>query len=184
MSDKKFIFVSHQRYKGGNRDYCSHYSVTFKARDKFLTVFFFLIYIGKKGGWRIYRATTENWHQIWIWFKISVTEFKVQIEILAFVFDWIFKQQLNLLLILSDWYYRKLGLTNLPGHNDKMTSDKTMTFMAHQRYKNENRDYFSQFLIIFETTKGKFLIVFVRLILGKVEVDRFTVPRRESDIRY
>ena len=35
----------------------------------------------------------------------------------------------------------------------------------------------------FETT-GKFLIVFVRLILGKVEVDGFTGPRWESDIRY
>ena len=35
----------------------------------------------------------------------------------------------------------------------------------------------------FETT-GKFLIVFVRLILGKVGVDGFTGPRRESDIRY
>ena len=34
----------------------------------------------------------------------------------------------------------------------------------------------------FETT-GKFLIVFVRLILGKVVVDGFTEPRRESDIR-
>ena len=35
----------------------------------------------------------------------------------------------------------------------------------------------------FETT-GKFVIVFVRLILGKVGVDVFTGPRRESDIRY
>ena len=35
----------------------------------------------------------------------------------------------------------------------------------------------------FETT-GKFLIVFARLILGKGEVDGFTGPRQESDIRY
>ena len=35
----------------------------------------------------------------------------------------------------------------------------------------------------FETT-GKFLIVFVRLILGKKGVDRFTGPRLESDIGY
>ena len=33
-------------------------------------------------------------------------------------------------------------------------------------------------------TRGKFLIVFVRLILGKVGVDGFTGPLRESDIRY
>ena len=31
---------------------------------------------------------------------------------------------------------------------------------------------------------GKFLIVFVRLILGKVGIDVFTGPRRESDVRY
>ena len=31
---------------------------------------------------------------------------------------------------------------------------------------------------------GKFLIAFVRLILGKVGVDVFTGPRRESDVRY
>ena len=36
----------------------------------------------------------------------------------------------------------------------------------------------------FETTGNKFLIVFVRLIFGKVEVDGLTGPRRESDIKY
>ena len=35
----------------------------------------------------------------------------------------------------------------------------------------------------FETT-DKFLIAYIRLILGKVGVDGFTGPRRESDIRY
>ena len=35
----------------------------------------------------------------------------------------------------------------------------------------------------FETT-GKFLIVFVRLILGTVGLDGFTEPRGESVIRY
>ena len=34
----------------------------------------------------------------------------------------------------------------------------------------------------FETT-GKFLNAFVRLTLGKVGVDGFTGPRRESDVR-
>ena len=33
-------------------------------------------------------------------------------------------------------------------------------------------------------TAGKFLIVFVRLILRKKGVDRFTGPPRESDIGY
>ena len=35
----------------------------------------------------------------------------------------------------------------------------------------------------FETI-GIFLIIFVRLLLGKMGVDGFTAPRRESDIRY
>ena len=33
-------------------------------------------------------------------------------------------------------------------------------------------------------TTGKFLIVFVRLILGQVGVGGFTGPGRKSDIRY
>ena len=37
-------------------------------------------------------------------------------------------------------------------------------------------------LVKFETT-GKFLIVFVRLILGKVGVNVFTGPPWESDVR-
>ena len=46
-----------------------------------------------------------------------------------------------------------------------------------------NRDYYNYILVTFETT-DKFVIVFVRSILGKVGVDVFTGPRRESDIRY
>ena len=37
--------------------------------------------------------------------------------------------------------------------------------------------------MIFETT-SKFLIAFVRLILGKVGLNGVTWPRREIDIRY
>ena len=37
--------------------------------------------------------------------------------------------------------------------------------------------------MIFETV-NKFLIVFVRLVLEKTEVDRVTMPRQEIDIRY
>ena len=46
-----------------------------------------------------------------------------------------------------------------------------------------NRDYYSHFLVTFKTT-GKFVIVLVRLILGKLGADGFTGSRRESDIRY
>ena len=46
-----------------------------------------------------------------------------------------------------------------------------------------NRDYYSYILVTFKTT-GEFVIVFVRLVFGKLGVDGFTGPRRESYIRY
>ena len=75
-----------------------------------------------------------------------------------------------------------MGLKDLPGHEGKVTSDKKMISISHKGYKGGNRDYCSHFLVTFETT-GKFLIVFVRLILGKVMVDGFTGPQWESDVR-
>ena len=45
-----------------------------------------------------------------------------------------------------------------------------------------DRDCYSHILVTFEVT-GKFVILFVRLILGKVGVDVFTGPGRESDVR-
>ena len=45
-----------------------------------------------------------------------------------------------------------------------------------------DRDCYRHILVTFETT-GKFVTVFVKLILGKVGVDGFTGARRESDIR-
>ena len=107
----------------------------------------------------------------------------MQIEFLAFVFDWFIKRQLNLLLFLSDWYCRKLGLTDLPSHDEKVTLDKKIISISHQVYKGGNRDYWSHFSVTFETA-GKFLIVFVRLILGEVGIDGFSGSRQESDIRY
>ena len=57
-----------------------------------------------------------------------------------------------------------------------------MISISNQGYNGGNRDYFSHFLLTFETTV-KFLIVFVRLILGNVGVDVFTGSRRKSDVR-
>ena len=45
-----------------------------------------------------------------------------------------------------------------------------------------DRDYYRHISVAFERT-CQFVIVFVRLILGKVGVDGFTGPGRESDIR-
>ena len=63
-------------------------------------------------------------------------------------------------------------MTDLPGHNEKVTSDKKLISISHQRYKSGNRDYCSHVSVTFKKT-GKFMIVFVRLILGKKEVDGF-----------
>ena len=51
------------------------------------------------------------------------------------------------------------------------------------QYKGGNRDYRSHFLMMFETA-SKFLIAFVRLILGKNGVDEFNEPRGKIDTRY
>ena len=64
-----------------------------------------------------------------------------------------------------------------------MTSDKKIISIAHQGYKDGKRDYCSHFSVTFETI-GKSLIIFVRIILGKMGVDGSTEPRRESDIKY
>ena len=37
-SDKKTISISHQRYKGGNNDYCSQFSAIFETISKILIV--------------------------------------------------------------------------------------------------------------------------------------------------
>ena len=76
-----------------------------------------------------------------------------------------------------------MGLTDLPSHDEKVTSDKKIISISHQVFKGGNRDYWSHFSVTFETA-GKFLIAFVRLILGEVGVDVFGGSRRESDIRY
>ena len=74
-------------------------------------------------------------------------------------------------------------MTDLPGHDGKVTSDKKMICNSYQRCKGGNRDYCSHFPVIFETTR-KLLIAFVRLILGKLWVPGFTSPRQEIAIRY
>ena len=58
-----------------------------------------------------------------------------------------------------------------------------MICISYQGNKGGNRDYCSHFSVTFETT-GEFLIVFVRLTLGKIGVDGFTERGQESDIRY
>ena len=101
----------------------------------------------------------------------------MQLKIYADTPDWISKQKLGFSLLLSDWYCRKLALMYLPGHDGKVTSDQKIICNSYQRYEVRNREYCIHFSVIFEATI-KFLIVFERLILGKVGIDGFTGPRR------
>ena len=52
-----------------------------------------------------------------------------------------------------------------------------MIFKLHERYKDENRDHYSHFSVIFETT-SKFLIVFHGVTGPRQE----TVSRNEFDL--
>ena len=131
---------------GGNRDYYSHISVTFETTGESV-ICFCKIDIGKSRCWRIYRATTRKWHQIWMWFEGSVKVFGVQIEIIASVFDWISKQKLNLSLFLWDSYRRKLGLMDLPGHDGKVTSDINFILSPYYRSFRADRDVLYESLL-------------------------------------
>ena len=53
-----------------------------------------------------------------------------------------------------------MGLTNLPGLDEKMMLDRKMIENSYRRYKGGNRDFCSHFSVSFQIT-GKFLIVFV-----------------------
>ena len=55
--------------------------------------------------------------------------------------------------------------------------------MSHQSYMDGNRGYCGHYSLTFETA-GKFLIDFVKWILGKVSVEGVTRLRRDIDIRH
>ena len=64
-----------------------------------------------------------------------------------------------------------------------MTLDEKTLFISDQRNMGGNRDYCSHFSVIFEAV-NKFPIFFLRLVFGKVRVDRVAGSRREIDVRY
>ena len=60
----KIIFISHQSYMDGNRNYCSHFSLTFETTGKLLIDFVKLI-LGKMGfdGVTGIRQETDIWYE-------------------------------------------------------------------------------------------------------------------------
>ena len=149
-SCNKTICQSYHRSKGEKRDFAAIFQWHLKHQVNLLIVFVRLVL--RKKVWQSYRVTTGNW----IWFESNFKGFRVQIEILPTVFDWIFKQQLNLFFLLSDWYCRKFGLTNLPGHDGKVMSAKKMISMSQQRCEGLNRDYWINISVILKKKQVSF----------------------------
>lgn len=81
------------------------------------------------------------------------------------------------------WTLPENGADEFNGHDRKVTPDKKLNCSSYQGYKDENRDYYNHFLVIFQTY-CKFFIVFIRFILGKVRIDGFSGPRRQIDIKF
>ena len=77
----------------------------------------------------------------------------------------------------------KAGVNEFTGQDEKLTPDKKMILNSHYRYQGADRDYYSNFLVIFQAA-SKSVIVCGRFILGKVGVDIFTGPQREINIKY
>ena len=78
---------------------------------------------------------------------------------------------------------RKNGVNVFIGPRRESDVRQKIISVSHQGDKGANRNYCCHFSVTFETT-GKFSIVIVRLILGKVGVDGFTRHRWEREIRY
>ena len=51
--------------------------------------------IGKNGDWQIYRVMTGKWRQTRKWFVTHIKGVRVEIEIIAAIFQWFLKQQGN-----------------------------------------------------------------------------------------
>ena len=99
------------------------------------------------------------------------------------IFEWFSKQQVNLSVLVLNWYWQKGWLTDFPGNGRKLTSDMILILNSYESSLAASRNYCSHFWLIFQA-KTNFAIAFVRLILGKVGVDRFTRKQRETEVRY
>ena len=99
------------------------------------------------------------------------------------IFEWFSKQQVNLSVLVLNWYWQKGWLTDFSGNNRKLTSDMILILNSYESSLAASRNYYIHFWLIFQA-KRNFAIAFVRLILGKVGVDRFTRKQRETEVRY
>ena len=80
------ISKSYQKYKGEYRDYCCDFSVIFETMNKLLIAFVTMI-LGKKGVDRVNAPRRGNDVRYEFDLKLILKRFRVQIEILATIFD-------------------------------------------------------------------------------------------------
>ena len=76
-----------------NRDYCSHFWLSFQATSKFVIVSVTLI-LPEVGVDRFTGPRRES-GQIRKWFVTHIRAIKMEIEIIATIFQWFSKQQVN-----------------------------------------------------------------------------------------
>ena len=83
---KKMISKLYQKYKGEYRDYCCDFLVIFETTNKFSIAFVTMI-LGKKGVDRVTASRQGNDVRYEFDLKLILKVFRVQIEILAAIFD-------------------------------------------------------------------------------------------------
>ena len=76
-----------------------------------------------------------------------------------------------------------LGLMDLPDHDGKVMSDKKIFLSLLKGVRVEIEIFTAFFSVIFETT-SKYQIVILRLVFGKVGVDKVSRSRQQVNIRY
>ena len=87
---------------------CIRFWLDFQATIIFL-FWFCQIDITESWGWRIYRASMGKWSSIRQWFLSPIKGIRVEIEIIASMFQWHLKQHLNFLCkinIVKSWGWR------------------------------------------------------------------------------
>ena len=134
--------------------------------------------IAKNGSWRIYQATMNDWRQI-----CNFKRFRVQIVNVSTIFWLNLQATSNFFVVSIRLMLPKDGGWQIYRTTMRKSRQIRKWFLTHNKSIRVEIEMFQPIFADFQTT-SKFVINFVRLILGKVGIDRFTKPWQEIDIRY
>lgn len=134
--------------------------------------------IAKNGSWRIYQATMNDWRQI-----CNFKRFRVQIVNVSTIFWLNLQATSNFFVVSIRLMLPKDGGWQIYRTTTRKSRQIRKWFLTHNKSIRVEIEMFQPIFGDFQTT-SKFVINFVRLILGKVRIDRFTRPWQEMDIRY